>query len=274
MNHKIGAEAMTPLAVEGRVHCEEASAAAPMEPRGACPAWLVLIVFLALSTGPIPSRASASRAGTAISGKILDMYGAGKIPIQKRVPSRAAQREFGVHLVDFRQGEPTEVAAHILGPAPVVWSGDASTSLAQVCYVSNTARDRTYLLVEQGEVDGDFYLLRNPSPWRDGSRCTRVASLNAALEKTEHVKLGMTRAGVEQLLGKPSLIRKHELDYHFSLMVKNSPRELARVRKANPAMSEADIEANYDSYYLEAYFIIGFRYGRSNFLHVVWTTQY
>lgn len=166
---------------------------------------------------------------------------------EKRVPADSNFSILGVALGD-PQG--VQIAAK-LGKAPIVGRGDAATARARVCYVSVGTSPSVHLIFEQGEVDNVFYLFSDGPNWKGSKLCAKSALVSSRLKTGSGLALGQTRAQVEAVLGKPTVIRPDKLIYFDSVFITPSDHT--------------------DSYYLNAYIEAHFSNGRLTYLGVMKT---
>lgn len=191
-----------------------------------------------------------------------------QIPEQKREPSPTNLRILGV---DLAQNFHLTQAIARLGPVLAVQRGDAATGREQVCYVSEPGAGNVHLIFEEGEVEESFYLFEGGPPWKGESFCKPSKLVSASVRNDAGLGLGETRSQVESILGKPSQSRRDRLEYIFSVTKKTSAKDLAEWRKANPGMTEKEIEGNYGSYNLWIEVEVRFEGSKSSYVGILWS---
>ena len=93
-----------------------------------------------------------------------------------------------------------------LGPAKVVRTGDAASSLARLCYQSADTTDPTYLMLESGEMGGGAYItgfqLFRANARRDQDMpCTRLRNTARSIVIRPGLELGAHRQALLTRLG-------------------------------------------------------------------------
>lgn len=213
--------------------------------------WCSLFVLLFL-----PFAGSASRSDDTVRlGDDSDWWSASHssnfdegLPTQEREFARSNFEILGVNL-----GENMFSAANMkLSKATAVERGDASTWRRQICYTSVGKQDQVHVVFEQGEVDYTFYLFAGDRTWEGSDRCVPSEAISGRLETASGLHLGQSPAQVVTILGQPTIRRKNELVYSFSVKKKTSPRDLKAARQRHPEMSEKEFEESFASYNLGA----------------------
>lgn len=106
---------------------------------------------------------------------------------------------------------PFTSAIEKLGYAQKVKRGDASTARRQLCY-SSPGKPPSYLVFESAEVSEGFYLFTSKKDWKGRKRCASASS--AQDWKTDSgLRLGLTEAQVQAILGKPDDAHDNRLLY-------------------------------------------------------------
>ena len=134
-------------------------------------------------------------------------------PPQKRELAAADFKILGVELGEKMFAE----AAAKLGEVDQIQRGDASTGRIQACYVAQNQGEKVHLIFERGEIDFGFYLFSGGASWDGANLCKPANALTVETATGGGLRLGMSAARVESLLGKPSIRKPDELVY--SLMV-------------------------------------------------------
>jgi hypothetical protein len=175
-----------------------------------------------------------------------------KSPKVKAQDTDLAPQNFELLGLSLNSSQFFQSVQNKLGHAAIVERGDASTGRHQVCYLSEQNPD-TRLIFEQGELNLVFYIIAGGDKWNGDTFCTKSRAINAELSTASGLHLGMTRADLEQVLGKPDLSVNEKLFYFRKLRKQTSPTELAKLRTEHSGMSEKDFHETYDSYYLAIY---------------------
>jgi hypothetical protein len=168
---------------------------------------------------------------------------------QKREPAPSNFQILGISLEDNNVFKEVN---RKLGPTKAIIRGDAGTARQQLCYASEEGSPKTYLIFEGGEVQFSFYLLSDGRPWNGLRFCTKSRLVTSRLETGSGLRLGMSEAQVERILGKPTLRKQDQLIYWLQAPKKATAANLAKWRRENPQMSDKDFHENYDYYTLTA----------------------
>jgi len=125
-----------------------------------------------------------------------------------------------------------EAVASKFGKAPVVERGDASTGRSQICYTSGKASDKIHLVFEFGEGQSSaFYLFRGSTDWDGSNRCVKSSKLTANISTDTGLRLGLSRAQVETILGKPDVAEGDRIAYSREFYRKATKEEFERSRR-------------------------------------------
>lgn len=169
---------------------------------------------------------------------------------QEREPSSA---NFQILGIDLNSEGLFANATAKLGKAVVVNRGDGSTGRSQICYQSVSDTDNVHLVFERGEVLDSFYLFVDGPGWKSSDKCARSSFIARDLSIASGIKLGQTPSRLTAILGKPNAVEGNTYTWAFEVQKKNSPKDLERVRKQHPELSDEDFHRNYDFYDLSAY---------------------
>lgn len=167
-----------------------------------------------------------------------------EVNVLKREPAAYNFRILGIEL----DPDLLEKSAAKLGKATKVTRGDASLGREQACYVSAGNSEKVHLIFEQGEVLSSFYLFVRGADWDGSDQCVPSKLISANLATASGLHLGQTPSQVLAILGKPSVRRRDNLIWSFSVKKKTTPEDLKEARRHNPQMSDEDFHANYDFY--------------------------
>jgi len=128
-----------------------------------------------------------------------------------------------------------ETIASKLGKAPVLERGDASTGRSQVCYTSYAGSDKIHLVFEFGEGQSStFYLFRGGADWNGSNQCVKSGKVTADLSTETGLRLGLSRAQVEAILGKPDFVKGDRIAYCREFYRKATKEEFEKSRQEYP----------------------------------------
>ena len=134
-----------------------------------------------------------------------------------------------------------------LGKATVVERGDASYSRSQACYVSGSGSERIHLIFESGEgMSSTVYIFSGVPDWKGSNVCVTSNSVSSDLATATGLRLGLSRAEVEAILGKPDSVRGNRIAYCREFKRKATKAEFDRFRREDPQLSESRAHALYD----------------------------
>jgi hypothetical protein len=179
-----------------------------------------------------------------------------------------ASSNFQILGIDLTYEDIFGKVAKKLGKTAMIFRGDASTARQQACYVSSTGASKTFLIFEQGEVELAFYLFADGRSWNGIDHCAESGLVARNIATSSGLRLGLTRAQVEGILGRPTAHDGDTLIYWNQVAKRSSPEELTRAREQYPKMTEKEFHENYDEYYLSAYIEARFVNSRLSYLAV------
>jgi len=178
------------------------------------------------------------------------------IKFQKREPAEANFQIAGLRLGatwDFKEirsrfGEGTEVER-----------GDAASGRNQICYVDPSGD--MYLVFELGEVDSALYLFEDGPKWNRSELCAISQTISPNISTTSGLRLGLAPQEVKSVLGSPNVESSDKLAYYFDYKKKTPAEVLAKFRRENPTMGDAEFAKNFEyadgEAYIEARFVTG-----------------
>ena len=182
-------------------------------------------------------------------------------------PQKIATAPSNFLIAGIRVGEDElSTIATKLGKTDELSRGDAATGRSQICYVSIESRAHVYLVFESGEVQYAAYLFQGGPKWSGENSCAQSVAVKPSLKTESGLRLGLTPAQVEGLLGKPTLTKPDKLVYFRSVKKRNSPEALRKLREENPKESEKQFHENYDFYDQTVYIEIRFAEGKVRYL--------
>jgi hypothetical protein len=183
---------------------------------------------------------------------------------EKRELANSNFQILGINLDD----KVLEQAAAKLGKTIMIQRGDASTGRLQACYVSTGSPDKVHLIFERGEVDDSFYLFSDGPDWDGSKNCLPSSSVSRNLMTASGLHLGQSPSEVIAILGKSTQRRPNELIYSFSVQKKTPARDLQRIRRQQPELSEKELRDDYGTYDLGVGVDAKFAHSRLIFLAV------
>jgi hypothetical protein len=125
--------------------------------------------------------------------------------------------------------------AEQMGKAPIAKRGDASTGRQQVCYVATEGQRRVYLIFEFGAAEqSTFYLFSDGEDWTGQKLCVRTNKVSLNLVTPSGLKLGLTRPGVEAVLGKPDAVLSDRYVYFREVQERTTNTEFQQLRNDYP----------------------------------------
>ncbi len=159
-----------------------------------------------------------------------------------------------------------QAVVHALGRADIVERGDASVGRAQVCYESAEASDGAKLIFEQGECAQGFYLIRDGEPFVGSDRCVPSALVTRKLRTPTGLGIGLTRAEVVKVLGRPSGRKGDSLIYSYRIKMKKTKEQIEAEHHDAPEFTP-DLE-----YEDDLSILIRFRNGRAWYIYAASNT--
>lgn len=173
---------------------------------------------------------------------------------------------FRILSINLRDGDLFGEARRTIGQAMETGRGDASTGRTQLCYRSNNNGQPVYLVFERGEVEYSLYLFSGGANWSGKDRCAKSALVTPNLKTASGLGLGATAEQVEKVLGKPASLKPDEWIYADQTDQRASATSLEKSRKANPSMTEKEIQDNYGTYTRSTEIVIRFSNGSSTYI--------
>ncbi len=154
------------------------------------------------------------------------------------------------------------------GRATEVERGDASTGRSQWCYVSSV-NPSVHAIFEFGEDESLFYLFSGGADWEGSKYCVKSKSISFESSTTSGLRLGLTRAEVEAILGRPDAATANELVYSREFQKRSSPQQFATLRKDYPQpLSDEEAHRQFDFYPVEQYILVRFEDSKLVYLSV------
>jgi hypothetical protein len=166
-----------------------------------------------------------------------------KFRVQHREVAGTNFQIAGVDLA-FR-GDFFEQTFRIMGKFDIESSGDAGTSLGEVCYRSTDGNDSTYIIFSEGEVARSFTLSSDGSVWKWKSPCKRSPKVNRSLATASGLHLGQTQEQVIDILGLPTRHSRNikngrdDMEYVLEARKKTDPRDLAIMMQQEMQISQS-----------------------------------
>lgn len=156
-----------------------------------------------------------------------------------------------------------------LGRTTIVTRGDAALARTQACYLADDS-DTHLVFEENGEGFGaSFYLFTGGPSWHGSELCSRILLPSQQIQTANGLRLGLTPAQVEVVLGKPSTASPDKLTYDLEVKKKTPASELEELRRRESAgMSEKDFLDSYGSYYVDSSVVAKFKAAKLVYLGV------
>lgn len=181
---------------------------------------------------------------------------------------RIASGTFEIAGVTLGPGQFRRLAA-TLGKAPVVTRGDASTGRQQVCYESARDSSKVYLIFEFGEDESVFYLFRDGARWDGQQLCVTTRHVSSTLGTASGLRLGLTIAQVQAILGKAGATFPEKLVYFREVQERATPAQFKELRSDYPEqLSDRAAHDKFDYYPVRIYVEARFAQSRLNYLAV------
>lgn len=211
----------------------------------------LLFAFLALSAAAQKSRLNDSSDWWSINRQDF------RVAPKKSGDQGLQSSNFSVAGVDIGRGGVEAFTAKF-GPATEVERGDASTGRSQWCYVSATSPS-VHAIFEFGEDESLFYLFSDGEDWKGSKYCVKSKQVSFASSTTSGLRLGLTRAQVEAILGHPDVVTANELVYSREFRKRSSSEQFDTLRKDYPArMGDEEAHKRFDFYPVEQYILARF----------------
>lgn len=126
-----------------------------------------------------------------------------------------------------------------LGETVIVTRGDGSTGRSQACYTPATT-SAVHLVFEFGEDESLFYLFSGGPDWNGSGHCAKSKGISVESSTESGLRLGMTRAQVEGILGHPDAVLADEIIYSRQFQRKSTTQQFETLRRDYPGiMSDA-----------------------------------
>jgi hypothetical protein len=137
---------------------------------------------------------------------------------QERMPFDSLK--VGGHVIPFDAEMKLTGVSALLGTADTNTRGDASTSLHWLCYRAVAGRDTAVLAIESSEMGGGIYATSfevfRADLARDLQRkCVTIAVSPHDIVTDRGIRLGMTRAEVERVLGRATRDSANQFTYDW-----------------------------------------------------------
>jgi len=185
-----------------------------------------------------------------------------QVTFQPRLP---AESNFRIAGLTLDSASPQQIRAKF-GDATEVKRGDAASSRNQICYESSAGT--THLIFESGEVESVLYLFEGGPKWDGMEFCALSPAVSSRVSMAGGLRLGLAPEQVKAILGTPNTTASDKLVYCFGFRKKATAKDLARLRKHNPDMSDTEFHESFDYSDVEAYIEARFASGKLNYLAI------
>jgi hypothetical protein len=180
-----------------------------------------------------------------------------RIPHVKAAKQELQPSNFSVAGIEVGHGGVEAFTAKF-GRATEVERGDASTGRSQWCYVS-AVNNSVRAIFEFGEDESLFYLFSGGADWEGSKYCVKSKKISFGSSTMSGLRLGLTRAEVEAILGRPDAVTANELVYSREFQKRSSPQQFATLRKDYPEpISDEEAHRQFDFYPVEQYILARF----------------
>ena len=224
------------------------------------PTVLLSILLLLASTGQAPRREDNSDWWSLLNEDF---------PVPAVKPQNKDLEAVNFQILGVVLGNQLEQITAKLGRTRSVQRGDASTGREQVCYVSVDTQEKVHLIFEFGEVESAFYLFAAGADWTGSNLCRASPKVSPAIATAAGLKLGLTRAQVEAILGDPDFASDDKLVYYREVERKVSAKEFAQLRKDYPEkLTDREAHEKFDSYTVGMYVEVRLVNSQLNYLAV------
>jgi hypothetical protein len=102
-----------------------------------------------------------------------------------------------------------------LGKTKIVERGDGAAGRSQLCYKSPAGSGNVKLIFEHNEIFYSYYLFDDGHEWKGVEYCAESSKVTTTLATSSGLKLGMTEAETESVLGGPTYARGNIRWYRF-----------------------------------------------------------
>jgi hypothetical protein len=236
----------------------------------ACIVAAASLMFLLLSPAvsapratDVPDEDSDWRA--AVTGKTADISDPQAHTQHRELPAA----NFTILGVSLGPGEITQ-AAQKIGKTNALAMGDGAFTSSQACYVpSGKANDIHLIFAEDGEhVGASIILFGAGHSWNGTPLCAKSPLISRAISTANGLRLGLTPAEVQAILGQPSKAAPDRLEYILQVRKKTSAAKLNLMRQAQQYMSDAEFHRSYDFYNTDEHIVARFSGSKLNYLSV------
>ena len=156
-----------------------------------------------------------------------------------------------------------------LGKTNALAMGDGAVTSSQACYVSTKSSDVHLIFAVDGEhVGGSIILFGNGHAWNGTHFCTKSPLISGAISTANGLRLGLTRAEVQSILGAPSRAAPDRLEYVLQVRKKTSAAKFAAMRQSQYYMTDAELHRSYDFYHVDEHIIAAFASSKLNYLSI------
>jgi hypothetical protein len=122
----------------------------------------------------------------------------------------------GVKLTSHQGDDWLRDIETILGKASIVQRGEGATGRSQLCYRSATDSGNVKLIFEHNEIFYSFYLFEDGDEWNGIEYCAPSPNITAASTTWNGLKLGMSEAQTESILGPTTYTKGGKREYRFA----------------------------------------------------------
>jgi hypothetical protein len=102
-----------------------------------------------------------------------------------------------------------------MGKTKIVERGDGAAGRSQLCYKSPAGSGNVYLIFEHNEIFYSYYLFDDGNEWKGSEYCAELPRVSKTLATRGGLRLGMTEADTESVLGNATYARDSIRWYRF-----------------------------------------------------------
>jgi hypothetical protein len=166
-------------------------------------------------------------------------------------------RNFEIAGVTLGRGNSDAITGS-LGRVPTVERGDASTGRFQYCY-SSAQSGSVHLVFEFGEDESVVYLFSEGKSWNGEKYCISSNKVSRATSTNSGLKLGLSRAEVESILGQPDSVTPDSFVYCRDFKKKPTAEQFEVFKRDYPQkLSDQEAHKDFDYYPVEQYVLAKF----------------
>lgn len=186
-------------------------------------------------------------------------------PGRKPVDGELRADNFEIEGIKFERDPLFRAIEERLGRAVPARRTNGIDTRYQICYTAEH-NSGLHLIFEESDSNLNFYLFQDTQSWNGEALCAESSRVSPSLHTNSGLRLGISLAEVEQVLGKADLSSPDRLVYYRESERRTTDERMAELRKQHPDLTEQDLRDTYDSYQLELYIQARFTDGKLTYL--------